>query len=1409
MGVPKYFRWLSERYPLIMQLVEENRIPEFDNLYLDMNGIIHNCSHPNDGEATFRIAEEEIFLGIFAYIEHLFSKIRPRKVFFLAIDGVAPRAKMNQQRSRRFRTAQEAKEGLQKAISRGEDIPASPPFDSNCITPGTVFMRKLSIQLEYFIAKKVNEDSDWRDVQVILSGHETPGEGEHKIMEFIRTIKAQPGYNPNTRHCLYGLDADLIMLGLLSHDPHFALLREEVVFGPRRAKKSIGLESQTFYLLHLSLLREYLELEFSHLRKTLPFSFDLEKIIDDYILLHLFVGNDFLPHLPGLHINEGAIELLFRVYERVLPRAGGYINQQGRLQPRRLELLIKELASVDHSNFVGAHLPKVKAAMDKSRRAQESMQLEKRIELTPRQAEAVRRVVDLITSFLDNPGGASHHIKFSAIPAADETDILQIMATKLQLEFETMAYDPEDDTLHSLFGFPSGRAQALRLNQSHNGATREQTKKWMLSKIAAFIEALASHDPQEDALDMEGSSDGPTRQVERMYRDEKAVYYHSKMSIDSKDPEQLHDIVYNYIEGMQWVLHYYYDGIASWGWYYHYHYAPHISDLTHIGDFTFSFDQGRPFLPFEQLMGVLPPLSKQLIPAAFQPLMTDPTSPILDFYPATYESDLNGKKNSWEAVVKIPFIDQDRLTQALERRQGGLTNEERERNSHGHPHRFWYDASYRHTMPSSLPGFLPDLLDTHTRIETYTLPSMSGRRFIKTLPKGVSLGLNAMPGFPSLKTLPFTHKLEKTGVEVHSQPSRDLSMILHMNNPGMTQDVAAYAKDLIGQTTFIHWPYLFEGLVVGVSDSHHEYRAHWKDMDVVTQCTESPYGSQLFDRQQRALKEQYLKRHGMALDRIDVLLHVRPFKGLSHGYDGSIIKQYEPSAQSEVVHPLQLLVSQVRHPDARFMERPPMTVSEEYPEGTKVFFLGVPGFGCPARVIGTAGDQITVEMAFFHDMAKEHAILRKIVQQRAQVKYFTTQEVTAQLRVSSLVLAKLASGVAVYHGNQRMNIGLNLKFEAKGRKVLGYSRRTSQGWEYSERAVRLMQDVLTKFPELRRGLSKRLASGEFYSSEDIFEQNTAQRIKDLRTWIHENGLRDMDIVPLYVDRLERSVISLLESATSIMAQKRAQHGLAVKRQILRGLPRGALLKPEQARYRVPEQTFDMGDRVINVFDFGPLPLAAKGTVIGLGANKCIDVVFDAPFLAGTTLGDACSNHRGATVSTSSVLNLSTPQIATRWGEESVKEAHLSPLQRTLKVREQPASQDIKGTLFYQPAAPKAQKERPRSAATPQQGPVDATAQHLKALSLQPLAHQRPPPNAWKPRGAPSSGPPKKQAGPDKTGPLKQSGPPKTGAPKKQPGPSKTGPSKQSGPKKTGPARQGSKKAGPPKHGPKQPSPPKN
>eukprot|EP01126_Amoeba_proteus_P004244 TRINITY_DN11428_c0_g1_i1.p1 TRINITY_DN11428_c0_g1~~TRINITY_DN11428_c0_g1_i1.p1 ORF type:complete len:209 (-),score=26.81 TRINITY_DN11428_c0_g1_i1:193-819(-) len=207
-----------------------------------MNGIIHGtrdstikfpnqivCSHPAefDLNALANITEEDIVVGVVKYIERLFNIVKPQKLFYMAVDGVAPRAKMNQQRQRRFRAARDAEDALQLLRERGEKIPQNEPFDSNCITPGTEFMSRLSDHLKFFIRKKVTEDSLWRNITVIFSGQEVPGEGEHKILEYIRHMKCQPSWEPNLVHCLYGLDADLIMLSLATHEPHFSLLREE------------------------------------------------------------------------------------------------------------------------------------------------------------------------------------------------------------------------------------------------------------------------------------------------------------------------------------------------------------------------------------------------------------------------------------------------------------------------------------------------------------------------------------------------------------------------------------------------------------------------------------------------------------------------------------------------------------------------------------------------------------------------------------------------------------------------------------------------------------------------------------------------------------------------------------------------------------------------------------------------------------------------------------------------------------------------------------------------------------------------------------------------------------------------------------------------------------------------------
>ena len=90
-------------------------------------------------------------------------------------------------------------------------------------------------------------------------------------------------------------------------------------------------------------MREYLNLEFHDIEASLPFQYSLERVIDDFILLAVFVGNDFLPHLPDLHIHDNGLERLFETYKRVLPGMGGYMNEGGRIDMRRLQIVLDEM----------------------------------------------------------------------------------------------------------------------------------------------------------------------------------------------------------------------------------------------------------------------------------------------------------------------------------------------------------------------------------------------------------------------------------------------------------------------------------------------------------------------------------------------------------------------------------------------------------------------------------------------------------------------------------------------------------------------------------------------------------------------------------------------------------------------------------------------------------------------------------------------------------------------------------------------------------------------------------------------------------------------------------------------------------------------------------------------------------
>jgi 5'-3' exoribonuclease 1 len=282
--------------------------------------------------------------------------------------------------------------------------------------------------------------------------------------------------------------------------------------------------------------------------------------------------------------------------------------------------------------------------------------------------------------------------------------------------------------------------------------------------------------------------------------------------------------------------------------------------------------------------------------------MYDSNSPILDFYPLEFELDLNGKKQDWEAIVKIPFIDQTRLLKAMAgvsnlmfflsiwflilvflAREHRLTPEEAQRNTWGTSNKFRFNPDETTVYPSSLPGFFPPIYRCACITEAFDLPTLDGLHLIPGLCDGVALGVEAMAGFPSLNTLPHSALLGHHGVNVHGSESRNKSMIIHIKNIYEGKKLEDLARGMVNERTFITWPFLQEGLVVAVSDSLFKY----EKMVVtpgspakVVSTPHAPNGLGLWKSKAGRIEDYYSKRCGVLTCDVEVLLHVRPLKGL-------------------------------------------------------------------------------------------------------------------------------------------------------------------------------------------------------------------------------------------------------------------------------------------------------------------------------------------------------------------------------------------------------------------------------------------------------------------------------------------------------------------------------------------------
>lgn len=364
MGIPKYFLWITKKYSnLILDIVNEQHkhadqctIPEKDkenlsninNLFLDANCLIHPCcaqitsafpqlikehyedyklnkNNINTDLTTYTQLELKMFNKIVEYMVYLTDFSKPKTLLYIAIDGVAPRAKMKQQRYRRYHSYKEKM--LIKNIYKKHGIDKGTIWDTNAITPGTMFLTKLSLYIQK--SSVLKSLAAKHNIQIKLSDSSCPGEGEHKIISYMREH-----IHADSINILYGLDADLIMLSLCL-DFHIYLLRESTHFG----------KVKTDHLLYFSItnLKHNLFEEITQYIEVEEFEIDKQNIIIDYVLLCFLMGNDFLPNILYLDIGNNSIDDIIHMYTNLVSIKKMYLVQDGSINYHFLQQIFNQL----------------------------------------------------------------------------------------------------------------------------------------------------------------------------------------------------------------------------------------------------------------------------------------------------------------------------------------------------------------------------------------------------------------------------------------------------------------------------------------------------------------------------------------------------------------------------------------------------------------------------------------------------------------------------------------------------------------------------------------------------------------------------------------------------------------------------------------------------------------------------------------------------------------------------------------------------------------------------------------------------------------------------------------------------------------------------------------------------------
>jgi len=335
MGIPAMFSYIIRNHVNIIKKLECSTM-QVNNLYLDCNSIIYDAVRSVDFSSLVESDVDTIISSVCLKIDEYISQLKPDKNVFIAFDGVAPVAKLDQQRSRRYKSI------YQNTIMRSIFKSTSPdPWNTTAITPGTIFMKRLNEK----IYERYKDASKYGLEKIIISGSNEYGEGEHKLFQYIRSF---PDEHQDVNTVIYGLDADLIMLSI-NHLPisnKIYLFRETPEF-----IKSINseLEPNASYIMDIPELAKAITL---NMNNGLQLTTEQEKNrIYDYIFLCFFLGNDFMPHFPSINIRTGGVDKMLNAYKATIGCTNENLTDGKTIFWKNLRKLVKFLADNEELNF--------------------------------------------------------------------------------------------------------------------------------------------------------------------------------------------------------------------------------------------------------------------------------------------------------------------------------------------------------------------------------------------------------------------------------------------------------------------------------------------------------------------------------------------------------------------------------------------------------------------------------------------------------------------------------------------------------------------------------------------------------------------------------------------------------------------------------------------------------------------------------------------------------------------------------------------------------------------------------------------------------------------------------------------------------------------------------------------------